>query len=119
MKLPVLKLLAFCLVALAFTGCERAPHSSPTALRDTNAYFKAISPEAPRAHDPQALDRISVVREGDTLCRDLPGQFQHRRRERRLFACGEPLEAGREIGRPGVPKAGAPDFMSTFDVKPP
>ncbi len=66
------KLLAFCLLALAFTGCERAPHSSPTALRDTNAYFKAISPSAHRAHDPQALDRISVVLEGDTLVATYP-----------------------------------------------
>lgn len=72
MKLPVLKLLAFCLVALAFTGCERAPHSSPTALRDTNAYFKAISPTAPRALDPQALDRVTVTLEGDALVATYP-----------------------------------------------
>ena len=68
----ILQLLAFCLLALAFTGCERAPHSSPTALRDTNAYFKALSPAAHHALDPQALDRVSVTLEGETLVATYP-----------------------------------------------
>lgn len=55
------------LAMLLLAGCNRPLHSSPTAQRDTNDYFKATSPQAPRAIDLQALDQITARIDGNTL----------------------------------------------------
>jgi hypothetical protein len=47
------------------------------ALRDTNAYFKAISPTPPRALDLQSLDQVSVKVEGETLTATYPGNWSN------------------------------------------
>jgi hypothetical protein len=67
---------AACVLLLTLVACDRPPHSSPTALRDTNAYFKAMSPPAPpRALNVQALDQVSVTLEGQTLVATYPGNW--------------------------------------------
>jgi len=60
------------LMVLLLAACKPQPHSSPTALRDTNAYAKAISPAPPATLDPQALDPIKVTLEGETLVATMP-----------------------------------------------
>jgi hypothetical protein len=60
-------LLLFLLLALALSACDKAPYSSPTASRDTNAYFKAISPAAPTTVDASRLDQVTAALEGETL----------------------------------------------------
>ncbi|MEY4387825.1 MAG: hypothetical protein RLY20_3108 [Verrucomicrobiota bacterium] len=73
-----IRLFVLCLGAAAFVGCERAPYSSPTALRDTNDYFKAISPPLPRPLDLQALDQISLIFDGETIAATVPYDWNSR-----------------------------------------
>lgn len=61
------RLLLAILPAVLLTACNHAPHSSPTALRDTNAYCKAIAPAAPGALDPQALDHFTITHEDTSI----------------------------------------------------
>jgi hypothetical protein len=65
--LRLVMLLAFAASMLA--GCKRtpSPYSSPTALRDTNAYVKAIAPVPPGAIDATFFDQTSVGIQGSTL----------------------------------------------------
>lgn len=60
------------LTVLTLAACSRAPYSSPTALRDTNAYVKAISPAPSGAVDSTALDQITTAMEGETVVATLP-----------------------------------------------
>jgi len=48
------------------------PYSSPTALRDTNDYARAISPVAPGALNLQALDHVSLTQDGESLLLTMP-----------------------------------------------
>lgn len=61
------RLATFVMAALVTVGCKRTPYSSPTALRDTNAYVKAISPAPPGSIDQTLLDQATVGLEGGTL----------------------------------------------------
>lgn len=87
----------FALMALMLCGCNKAPYSSPTALRDTNAYFEAIARSAPTLVDPLCLEQVDVNLEGETLVitRSLPDRDQpsgsHLRALKQL-AMGEKLE---------------------------
>jgi hypothetical protein len=63
----ILRTLLLLLLVSSFSGCNKPPYSSPTALRDTNAYFKALSPAAPAAIDPTTLDQITASLDGEVL----------------------------------------------------
>ncbi len=63
---PWLAAFPFALVALA-AGCSRGPYSSPTALRNTNNYVKAVEAGSPGRLDPGAFDDISVSYETNLL----------------------------------------------------
>lgn len=65
-KVPM-RFVAAGLTALVMVGCKPKPYSSPTALRDTNAFFKAISPGAPAPLSPTALDQFTASMDGSTL----------------------------------------------------
>jgi hypothetical protein len=61
------QLLLLGLLGLVIGGCERRPYSSPTALRDTNAYFKALSPAVPATINSSALDQITATLDGSAV----------------------------------------------------
>jgi hypothetical protein len=54
------------LMALA-AGCGRGPYASPTALRNTNTYAKAVQAAAPERPDERAFDGISISYETNQL----------------------------------------------------
>jgi hypothetical protein len=60
------------LIALA-VGCSRRPYSSPTALRNTNSYVKAVQGTSPGRLDAGAFDGISVSYETNRLTVLSPG----------------------------------------------
>ena len=57
----------FASLAILLCGCNKPPYSSPTALRDTNGYFKATAPVVPAALNTSALDQATTSMDGTAL----------------------------------------------------
>jgi hypothetical protein len=67
MKRFSLHTVLFASVAIVLSGCNKPPYSSPTALRDTNAYFNAVSPAAPAPVNSARLEQITATLDGSVL----------------------------------------------------
>lgn len=66
------RIFALAIVSVVLAACERAPHSNPTALRNTNNYAEAISPQVPGELNLQALEQVQVNQDGQSLVVTMP-----------------------------------------------